>query len=192
VPYDLALVGMSWYAQALVLGDLPANAGGIRTLGFDGASELPWSEQGFTFDADEYYYDDVGVGGGRLSVSSNGGLFPYSEVYLTRDDGGTFDVVSLDVLNLYYSSSSSGGVLSNLSDDYYGHGLYNTGTVALSGPEFVGIGYLSLFVQGFGDGGGLEALLRTDNFVVDLGEPSGAGVLDPWFSSAVGGVVGSY
>lgn len=190
VPSDPALVGLRWNAQAIVLGDLPVSTSVTRTLRLSGSSgPLPWSEQGFTFSGG-------GCAAGSLIQESYGGIFDgLSLVALTRDDGGTFDAVSMDVLDLYqspYGYFSEIGVFSDLEgdicDSYY---LSNTGPTALN---FAGITTLYLYVSALGDGGGLEALLQTDDFVVRVPRPRpvAAGVLDPWFSSAVGGVVGTF
>ncbi|RKY20062.1 MAG: hypothetical protein DRQ55_08965 [Planctomycetota bacterium] len=86
----------------------------------------------------------------------------YSEIILTRTDGGTFNAVSLDVLDYslvqgsFVLSSSAGGFL-ELWD--------GIGTVLLDGPEWDAITSLSIHGE---VNPGNPVVLYTDNYVVEV------------------------
>ena len=148
------------------------------TLDFDGApaGPLPWSEQGFTFtEGGSGAFSGVGIGElGQVAFAAGPGEGALSSVQLVRDDGGTFDAVSLDVVAIIIDSgigcaqsqvlvSSSRGAVS----------LFEPGTVLL---DWTGITELTVEVLAtavFDPYGSpvCEALLSSDNYVVNTPEP---------------------
>ena len=111
-----------------------------------------------------------------------------SIVRLERVDGGIFDALSLDVVGLS-GQAAQGFELSWIESDLGDYdSLTQTGTHMLDG-EWSGIRYLDIQVWAHYPSDGY---LTTDRFVVQVPSPMGMGTLDPWFSSAAGGVVGTF
>jgi hypothetical protein len=146
------------------------------TLGFDGAPEgpLPWSEQGFTFTETENGVASVQADETLLAAAySSQGNYAETRVRLAREDGGTFDALSLDVVGILFDDTGCEETSVSVTSARGTVDVFEAGTIVLEWTDITELtvevsGAAAFFPEPWIGFCILEVVL--DNFVVNVPE----------------------